>query len=507
MEDPDKEGQFIFSKAADAVKAAEALGQKINLLDDMLDREARLKTAKSGRLAVEIEKQKDDRPMPDWIDKKDRWVRIFEIKTETKNDELGFSEHDGLVRELETPAKEFAGWVIYKDREWILETAANVKMRLQSDGISKPDAEAIMGGAIGKSWRLVNLPFQEEYPGGRKWNRDAAQLRYRPATLGDDEQPQHPHWDKILNHIGQDLNAALREAPWAQRAGIKTGAQYLLAWIASMIRYPFSPLPYLFLYGPENSGKSIFHEAIDLLMTKGCVMADRALTSDFNGELENCILAVVEETDVAKSKGAHAKIKAFVTSLKILIRKMRTNCYAVPNSCHWIQCANKRENCPILPGCSRITMVHVPDLLPDQEIPKEPFLERLKEEAPHFMYTLMNLELPEPSGRLAIPIVVTAGKRGLQETNSRLFTWADERISITPGIVCDQTITELYQEYCRTATTLLTKEQFGRKLRQWARDRGLPEIKFKKGPEGEDGIRPLYYVGLTLLPAGNEVQA
>jgi chaperonin GroEL (HSP60 family) len=43
----------------------------------------------------------------------------------------------------------------------------------------------------------------------------------------------------------------------------------------------------LFFFGPENSGKSIFHEAFNELVTTGVVMADRALTnqSDFNGEL------------------------------------------------------------------------------------------------------------------------------------------------------------------------------------------------------------------------------
>ena len=43
-----------------------------------------------------------------------------------------------------------------------------------------------MGEAVGKSWRLVNLPFQEEYPGGRQWNMDAAQLPFEPAILDDE---------------------------------------------------------------------------------------------------------------------------------------------------------------------------------------------------------------------------------------------------------------------------------------------------------------------------------
>ena len=66
---------------------------------------------------------------------------------------------------------------------------------------------------------------------------------------------------------------------------------------------------------------------------------------------------------------------------------MRTDSYTQPNTTHWVQCANRRENCPVFPGDTRITVIHVPDLLPDQEIPKEKLIEKLTEEAPHFMYT------------------------------------------------------------------------------------------------------------------------
>ena len=266
LEDPDKEGQYIFNRAEDAMAAAEALGQKVNVAQDLMDRETRLKTSKSGRLAVEIAKHKgDDKvPMPGWIAKKDKWVRLFEAKTEaeTDDDELGTGSYDNVLRELETPNKEGAGWVVHKGTEWIRESTNNVSLFLIGSKYKPEDIDKIMGGAVVKAWRLVNLPFQEEYPGGRQWNMDAAQFRFEPAILGDDDYPKHPHWDKVLNHIGQDLNAAIREAPWAQRAGIQTGAQYLRAWISAMIRFPFAKLPYLFLYGPENGGKSIFHEAI-----------------------------------------------------------------------------------------------------------------------------------------------------------------------------------------------------------------------------------------------------
>ena len=422
-EDPDKLGQYVFSKATEALEAAQALGQKMEVTRELLERETRLKAAKDGRLAVEITKKKGDDKisMPGWLAKKDRWVRVFDAKTDAEktDDELGYGDHDNTLRELETPNKEGAGWVVRKGEEWIRESASNVDLFLIGMKHKPEDISKIMGGAVVRSWRLVNLPFQEEYPGGRQWNMDAAQLRFEPAVLDDDEAPKHPHWDKVLNHIGQDLNAPLRDSPWAQKAGIRTGAQYLRAWIACLIKYPFSPLPYLFLYGPENSGKSIFHESIALLMTKGCVPADRALTStsDFNGELANCILAVVEEKDISKAKGALNKIKEWVTARNISIRKMRTDSYTQPNTTHWVQCANRRENCPVFPGDTRITVVNVPDLLPDQEIAKEKLIVLLTEEAPHFMYTLMNIDLPEPSGRLRIPIVVTDSKVRSEEDN------------------------------------------------------------------------------------------
>ncbi len=162
-----------------------------------------------------------------------------------------------------------------------------------------------------------------------------------------------------------------------------SGRQYLQAWYANVLRHPFSPLPYLFLYGPENSGKSIFHEAFGILVTRGVVKADQALTSQFNGELEGCILAVVEEKDISKAIGAHDKIKDAVTAPALAIRRMRTDTYQVPNTTHWVQCSNRIEACPIFTGDTRITVVHVPELT--KEIPKERFKKALEDEAPHFL--------------------------------------------------------------------------------------------------------------------------
>ena len=125
LEDPDKVGQFVFDSAGKALKAAEALGQKVVLPEDLTAREARLKSSKDGRLAIEIDREKDDRArdMPGWIDKKGKWVRLFDVQVGgDKADELGSSQFDDLFRELESASREGIGWVILKNGEWVHES-------------------------------------------------------------------------------------------------------------------------------------------------------------------------------------------------------------------------------------------------------------------------------------------------------------------------------------------------------------------------------------------------
>lgn len=420
VEDPDQ-GGFVFTKASEAIEATRVLGQEIQLPDkNMEDRRTVLKAHKDGRLIAQIESTKDDEQMPNWLDKKGKWVRVFDVKIDAeKKDDLGSTEYDNVVRTLKTPSRQFAGWMVRDNDEWAGQPSANVKMYLQDSGLPKNEAEAIMGGAVKRAWKLINIPFHPEFPGGRQWNMDAAQFRFTPVELADDEAPRHPHWDLIFNHFAADLTPALQELPWAQEAGIRTGGDYMKMWLACSFRDVFEPTPYIFAYGPEDCGKSIIHEAIKVLVTKGVVEAAHALTSnnDFNGELANAVICVVEEVDISKAKGAHAKIKKWVTSRVLAIRKMRTDVFEQPNTTHWIQCANDPKNCPVFPGDTRITVIYVNDLPPDKKIAKHELLLKLEEESPHFMRTLMDLQLPRVQDRLRLPVVATARKLQAEESN------------------------------------------------------------------------------------------
>jgi hypothetical protein len=324
--------------------------------------------------------------------------------------------YESRYRALTNPDNSFAGWAGRHADSWTMyHQAYLIKYMLMAHGLRPTQAEEVMGGLIAKSWKVVCRPFQDEYPGDRQWNRNAPQLAYRPIPAG--QKPHHPHWDLVLNRLGGDLNEAVAAEVWAIEAEVRSGGDYLRAWIASLLRDPFEQLPYLFLFGGENTGKSLLHEAIALLVTKGVVPADRALTnqSDFNGELANAILCVVEEKNISKSPGAHAKIKDWVTAKTLSIRKMRTDSYTQPNTTHWIQCANNRSACPVFSGDTRITVIYVPDLAPEDEIPKPILLGLLREEAPHFLRTLLDMRLPEPQGRLRVPVVSNNSKQRAQE--------------------------------------------------------------------------------------------
>lgn len=414
-----KSGGYQFDTLEQAAQVAAALGKQIDVEPELKNRKAVVNKTRDGRLLVEVPKLPEEKSLGLWndSDKKNAWTQVYDCPVEPIKEEA--LDLDNKVRALETPSGDRAGWGVCKDNgAWSRCPSSDVKQVLQSFGNSKTDAEVIMGISIRKAWKLVTLPFLPEYPGDRQWNLDAPQLAFAPAPRGEGE---HPHWDMILDHIGQDLDKSIAELDWARDANIRTGADYLRAWMASIFRDPLNRLPYLFLFGDENCGKSILWEAFDLLVTKGVVKADRALTSqnDFNSELANAILCVVEEKDISKSPGASAKVKEAVTGLVLSIRKMRTDTYQVPNATHWLQCANHQDACIVPPGDTRITVIYVNPVA--KEIPKALLLSKLKEEAPVFMRTMIDLQLPSLKGRLSLPVVSTRHKSRSEELSRSLL--------------------------------------------------------------------------------------
>lgn len=393
--------------AEQAQKTAIMLGVNLELPNWVLGKPATLNIHRSGRLICEIEKDANSPQLPGWLVKGKKFVRVFNMNNKSANEPEAMRLDDRL-RQLISEQMTNVGWVVKTDGYWHQQSNANVKAWLKSQGYKEPDL--VMGSSVDQCWMLVNRPFREEYPKDRQWNRDAAKLRFKPSV--DRDNLQYPTWQKILNHVGESLNDAIARHQWCKSNGVRTGADYIKIWIAAMFQEPLEPLPYLFLYGPQNSGKTVLHEAISCLMTRGVMRADNALTSSgsFNGELENAVLCVVEETDMRKNMTAYNRLKDWVTSRMISVHAKTRQPFMAANATHWVHCANSHLACPIFPGDSRITMILV-DNLPDGElIPKKEMLRLLETEAPDFLAEILSLELPNSNDRLSVPVITTEDK-------------------------------------------------------------------------------------------------
>lgn len=433
-----EKGGFIFKEAEIAGKAAQELGAAIDIPALINTRPAMLKPHKDGRLVITVDRQANDPSdkMNGWTEEKGKWVRILNIRTQPQ-EESDVGNYEDMVRHIVSQGSQDAGWVIKSDGTWNLERLEHVKAVLLSTGLKPRDMSAVLGNSILKKWKLVNKPFASEYPGDREWNRNAAQLAYTPSQ--DVDNLHYPTWNQLLKHAGTGLDEAVLANNWCRESSIKTGGEYLRCWVASMIQHPMKNLPYLFFYSEAQvTGKSTFHQAIRILMKRGAADAGTALLNPqgFNSEIESAVLCYIEEVDLraTKSSIAYNRIKNWVTADEILIHPKGKTPYLLPNTSHWIQCGNRVEYCPVFPGDTRITMIHVPTFQPNEYIEKEELLSRLQKEAPDFLAAILKLELPYCSDRLGIPVLNTEDKKQVQKTHqNELESFLEECTFPAPG--------------------------------------------------------------------------
>ena len=304
---------------------------------------------------------------------------------------------------------------------------------------------------VSNPWELVNIPFEQEYPGDRKWNRGAPQLLVAPADSGGD----HRHFDMILDHVGGELDDAVQASDWCRKANILSGADYLRTWLACLIHHTDQPLPYLFLVGPQNSGKSVFHECTRFLFTHGITSANNSLTSGFNGELEGCFLVYVEERDLAdKRHNSYEKIKEWVTGRDLSVRRLYQQQFTAKNYLHFVQMANNSTHLPLEDGDTRIVAIDVP-ALGDKSVPKAILEKHLKAEAPRFLRTLLNTIVPPPVDRLRIPALKTATKALMERrAMTPLMAFSKEKVHECKGHKIEfEKFTEEYKAYCNSRGT------------------------------------------------------
>jgi len=458
-----EKGAFVFSEADLASNAALKLGIDLKLPNWAGGQKIELKPHKDGRLVAFMPCTEAGRSMPGWLADKKGFTKIFSGNvTPTNESELG--TFDESVRHLITDKGQNLDWAFKGDEDfWRDEPLQHIKIYFQALGLSSREINNILGSAVSSPWTLVNRPFKPEYIGDRKWNRHGAQLKYVPSKKDD---LSYPTWDKIFKHIGSSLDEAIIKDKWCKSNGIQNGAEYLKCWVAALLQYPEEPLPYLFMYGPQKSGKSILWEALDLLMTTGVARADNALTSkgNFNAEIENAILCVVEETNLSKDQSAYNRIKDWVTARTISLHRKGTTPYSIHNYTHWIQCANDINFCPIFPGDTRIVCLYVPPL--DDVMPKTEMITELQKEASDFLGLVTTLELPKTNDRLRLPIVTTEDKIRIEKANRTAFeAFVEDQCFYAPGQTMGyRVLYNHFEEYLEEGDQSWTIQRMGKEL-------------------------------------------
>jgi hypothetical protein len=467
-------GGYVFREADVAQQAALLLGVDIKVAPALLGRKTIFKQHKDGRLVVEIERDDNDRgdDAEGYLADKKVWTRIYTPRN-TAQAEPEAGVYDDVIRHMVGVDGRDAGWSITSEGRWHYEPLVHIKAALASMGVSPKDNIATIGGSIFRPWKLVNKPFQGEYPGNREWNHKAAQFRFPPTEGGN-----YATWLKILNHCGSGLDDKIKKNAWCRANGILTGGDYLKCWIASVLQHPSEPLPYLFFYNDEqNTGKSTFHEAVSLLMTNGVAKAESALTnpSGFNGELLGAVVCTVEEVDLSTSKVAYNRMKDWVTGREMLIHPKNCTPFNVVNTTHWVQCANSINACPIFAGDTRVTMIYVKAIDPMDMIPKRKLIRMLEAEASDFIGELITLDLPDSPDRLMLPPIDTDHKAMAQRISQNpVESFVEDNCKSIPGAVI------LFSDfYDRFMAECIPQEEQG----HWSKikvGRMLPE-RFPKG--------------------------
>jgi hypothetical protein len=482
-----KKGAYVFDTLSATARALEYLDLDLNVTPEMEraigERQIHVEySQKKSKVYVSFNKQAEDKSYYGWLSAKTTWEKVLRYTEDASEASALNIDIDEWVRHT-VSADSSSGWYICSNGTWVA----------QSDGaIGKvlctliPEADTnelrqIEGKAILNPWVFSNNPFEVEYPGGRLWNKQGAKFAVQPAA------GLSPTWDDLFDHVGKALNEAIVKNAWCREQGIYTGGDYLRYWSASVCQRPEQQLPYLFLCGEQKTGKSTFHQALELLFEngRGYMFADAALKSPsgFNGELVGAVICVIEEVDLSHSRSAANRLKDWVTADYFAARALYKDIQRVRSYMHFIQCANNPKNVPVFDGDTRVVMIPVYTL--EKETPKKLFLQQLKDEAPAMLHKFLNMDLGKPESRLGMPVLDTALKQSVMQSNFTLMErFIDEECVAVTGYKTNfLTFGSLFRNWLQDNNYMKYVEQFEQhKLRPQFPERGNVIV-----AEDEDG--------------------
>ncbi len=407
------DGIYTFTHVEQAQAAARALGLQLPALEDRSLNFA----AERGKLVVTAERRNKETP-EGWATTARKLSVSFPVP---QTDEAEY-EFDHLVRHLrnnDDGIDKDGGYLVKGENgRWCPASDGRAISVLMSTGMSKTEAQAALGSIARRAWYEVNEPFADEYLPNRQWNMRGAKLRFTPAEPGPT-----PTWDRIFDHCGVGLDEAVAADKWCQDHGINIGGDYLRWYSAATIRFPKKKLPYLFFVSEgefgQETGKSTYPRSNNLLFVRGSVNAKQALSEKFNLQLAGAVYCWLEEA--ALSEEAYLRIKEWVDSPRMTIRAMRRDGYSLPNYCHFNQSGNKGTNCRFELGDTRVVVIEVPPIAPEDWLDWDTELvPNLEKEAPEFLGRLYALPMPERGyKRLYLPVLTTRVKQTMLEAKRR----------------------------------------------------------------------------------------
>jgi hypothetical protein len=255
-----RKGSQQFKCLEDARRALSYLEARIQFPQVWADRPAIIEAGKDeGELVVILERKDDDsNPPGGWYAASGvkgspgpKWELVVQTTVEIKVVEAP----DNLLRHA--VEQHDSSWYLNTRDRWIRKDRSEVTDVLKSIGYEHKEVPNMLGQAILDHWDIVAIPFGKEYPGNREWNLKGCQLAFKPSPGA------FSTWEIVLTHIGKNIYTLDDE--WCQINNVTNGAQYLMYWIASLFQHPYEPLPYLFCFGEQDTGKSILHESLSIL--------------------------------------------------------------------------------------------------------------------------------------------------------------------------------------------------------------------------------------------------
>jgi energy-coupling factor transporter ATP-binding protein EcfA2 len=351
-----------------------------------------------------------------------------ELRTATYLEQI-----DEFFRFVVQPNLSPMGWYHKTGIGWIVYPSASNLCKVIIQTFGKQSMDEVFAIIQNNPWKLENEPFQPEELPNRRWNINAATFVCPPA-----EKPgPHQHFDMILDHLGSGLDEAVRSASWSSAWGINSGADYLRFWIAAAVKYPFQPLPYLFFFGQQGCGKSIFFETLNMLFPNAVHNVASAMTNEngFNGEMKPAVFAYIDEKDLnegGKGAKAYQRIKEWTLARELMIHQKGCTPYLQRNTLKFIQCSNSINSIRIDRDDSRIVAIDVPKL--NNPIPKSIMEKALREEAPNILRTLLTTEIPPAIDRTTIPHINTEAKLEIGEASmSEVQKFVTKNMKPCPG--------------------------------------------------------------------------